>query len=584
MPPLILILGEQARSVAGQIKAEVGGEVFVAPPRGAGEAIRAAFREGRTVIGICAAGILIRALGSLTMDKHQEPPVIAVSADGRTIVPLLGGHRGANAIAIKLAEACKGFAAITTASETILGLALDEPPAGWRIAPNPDFHHFVAARLDGRPCRLSGEAEWLQGKGLEFDNTARDEIIITHEDVHPTDHRLVYHPPLLALGVGTERGTPPDDLHELVHTVLHSHDISAQALAGVFSLDLKSAEPAVHVLADRLGIPVRFFSAEALEAEAPRLANPSDLVFAETGCHGVAEGAALAAGGRDAKLLVEKTIGQRCTCAIALAPQPIDADTVGRPQGRLAVLGIGPGTPEWRTSETVRHIRQAQDIVGYGLYLDLIKDLIDNQRLHTYALGEEAARCRFAIDLAAQGRRVVLVSSGDAGIYGMATLVTELLATADNPAWARIDLRICPGISAMQAAAARAGAPLGHDFCAISLSDLMTPWPVIETRIKAAADADFVLALYNPVSARRREGFEQALSILRVARPPTTPVVLARNLGRSGETVANTCLGELHIDQVDMLTIIIVGNHQTQTASRLHGPDWVFTPRGYTPA
>jgi cobalt-precorrin 5A hydrolase/precorrin-3B C17-methyltransferase len=199
-----------------------------------------------------------------------------------------------------------------------------------------------------------------------------------------------------------------------------------------------------------------------------------------------------------------------------------------------------------------------------------------------------------ALDLAAGGRDVALVCSGDAGIYAMATLVYELIDRGGNQAsgnqasgnqdWPRVEIRGLPGVSAMQVAAARIGAPLGHDFCAISLSDLLTPWPVIERRLQAAAAGDFVIAFYNPVSQRRRSQLQAAKEILLRHRPAATPVVVARNLGRPGERVAVVALEALDIDAIDMLSLVIVGSSETRMVSRPDGGVWVYTPRGYAPS
>jgi cobalt-precorrin 5A hydrolase/precorrin-3B C17-methyltransferase len=201
--------------------------------------------------------------------------------------------------------------------------------------------------------------------------------------------------------------------------------------------------------------------------------------------------------------------------------------------------------------------------------------------VHGFALGEEEVRARQALDLAATGRRVALVSSGDAGIYAMASLVLELVERADRPEWQQIAIEVSPGISALQAAAARAGAPLGHDFCAISLSDLLTPWQVIERRIEAAAAGDFVTVLYNPASRRRREGFLRALAILSAAREPDTPVIHARNLGRDGESVVFCRLDDFDPSAVDMLSLVMVGARSTRLVERRGRPAFVYTPRGY---
>ena len=278
-------------------------------------------------------------------------------------------------------------------------------------------------------------------------------------------------------------------------------------------------------------------------------------------------------------LVAAKRKSHRATCAVARAAQPIAAAAIGRARGKLAVIGIGPGDPSWRTPEASAALAQATDVVGYGLYLDLLGRAIGAKRLHTSAIGEEEARVRLALDLAAAGRSVALVSSGDAGIYGLAPLVFELLDRAVRADWDTIELVVCPGISALQAAAARAGAPLGHDFCAISLSDLMTPWETIRARIEAAAVADFVIALYNPGSARRQARLAEAANIMLRHRSPEVPVFLGRNLGRDGEERQIIPLSELADAGIDMLTIVLIGSSQTRRVG--NQPPQLYTPRGY---
>ena len=207
--------------------------------------------------------------------------------------------------------------------------------------------------------------------------------------------------------------------------------------------------------------------------------------------------------------------------------------------------------------------------------------MAEGKERHDYALGDETPRVRRALELAAEGRSVALVCSGDPGIYAMAALVFELLEREARPDWGRVAVTVQPGISALQAAAARIGAPLGHDFCTVSLSDLLTPWPVIEGRVIAAAAGDFVVAFYNPVSQRRRWQFERAVEILRGQRPADTPVVLARQLGRAGESVTVKDLADLSADDADMLTVVLVGSSETRRVARSDGGLWVYTPRGY---
>ncbi len=547
--------------------------------------LRALHARGHAIVGICAAGILVRALAPALAGKHEDPPVVAVAEDGSVAVPLLGGHHGANALARRIAAATGGIAAITTAGDVVLGTALDTPPPGWRIADPAAVKPVAAALLAGDrvalavDAELAGIAAWLEplaAAGGAAAGPPAHTIRVTHRTAAAGG--LTYHPPVLALGVGGERGVAREELAALIAATLAEHGLSPQAIACVASIDLKADEDAVHAAAARLGVPARFFDAATLAAEAPRLATPSAVVLRATGCPGVAEGAALAAAGPRATLIVTKRKSARATAALALSPVAIDPLQAGRPRGSLAIVGIGPGDAAWRTPEVTQALAEAEEVVGYGPYLDLVADLIVGKVRHDGTLGAEEARAALALDRAAAGKRVALVSSGDSGIYGLATLALELLDGSDRPDWRRVALRVCPGVSALQAAAARAGAPLGHDFCAISLSDLLTPWDVIERRLDAAARADFVIALYNPASQRRTAQLRRALAIIAAARAAATPVVIARNLGRDGERVAIVTLAEAADAAIDMLTILVVGSSATR---RVAGRAAVYTPRGY---
>jgi len=544
--------------------------------------VRDLFAAGVPVIGVCASGILIRAVAPLLADKLVEPPVVAVSDDGAVVVPLLGGHRGANRLARDIAMHLGGAAAVTTAGDVSLGVALDAPPVGYRLANRGDAKAVMAALLAGGGARLTGEALF----DLPHDPGGAVELAVTEAPAAGGPDRLVYHPQRHVVGVGCARGADSDDLWTLVETGLTDAGIASGAVAAVATLDLKADEPAVLELKRRLGVPLRLFTAAELEAERERLANPSGTVFAEVGCHGVAEGAALACAGPDAVLARAKTKTATATFAIARAAAPL-TDLPGRARGRLALVGIGPGQAAWRTPEASRLIVEADELVGYGLYIDLLGPLAAGKPRSDFPLGGEEARCRHALEAAASGRSVALICSGDAGIYAMASLVFELL---DRPgtggpgglsdAARRVEVVTAPGVSALQAAAARAGAPLGHDFCTISLSDLLTPREDILRRVRAAAAGDFVVAFYNPVSRTRRTLLAEARDILLSERPADTPVVLAASLGRPQEMVRLCRLDELSVDDVDMLTTVIVGSSQTRRMARGDG-SVVYTPRGY---
>jgi precorrin-2 C20-methyltransferase / precorrin-3B C17-methyltransferase len=248
-------------------------------------------------------------------------------------------------------------------------------------------------------------------------------------------------------------------------------------------------------------------------------------------------------------------------------------------RGRVAVVGLGPAGPDWLTPEAQAELALADHLVGYGPYLSRVPERRGQQR-HGSDNRVEAQRAREALELAAGGARVAVVSSGDPGIFAMATAVLEALDGADERL-SGVELCVVPGLSAMQAAAARVGAPLGHDFCVISLSDQLKPWPVIERRLEAAADADLALALYNPASPTRREQLERAIEVLLRHREPGTPVVVARAVGTDEERVEVTTLVDLDASVVDMRTLLIVGSSQTRVFPNGGGPPRVYTPRRY---
>ena len=593
------------------------------------------FSEGTAIIGVCASGILIRGVACCLENKQNEPPLVAVAEDGTSVVPLLGGHRGANALARNIGKLIGITPAITTAGDLRFGIALDEPPQGFVLANPEDVKVFTAELLAGESVMLSqgtnpitrglvkaeknvvpeymaGIYKWLEESSLSFEENAKLRITLSPDPILGNAKHLVYNPVSekpannVVVGVGCERGTESEELIKLVLKALVKNNIAPERVALVVSLDLKSDEPAVHELAAYFTeisgseCPVRFFDAATLEAQVPDLQNPSEIVFREVGCHGVAEGAALAAveasGSSNSirKLLVPKIKSAKATCAVAELEDLTDPKKIGRAQGTLFVVGIGPGSSKWRIAETEQMLRKATDWVGYGLYLDLISELYNGQKLHYFDLGEEKLRVQHSLELAAQGKTVALISSGDPGIYAMSSLVFEMLeignsaSSAKNYAkentvaeWQRIHVEVSPGISALQAASARIGAPLGHDFCTISLSDLLTSWETIERRIHAAAEGDFVIAFYNPVSRRRTTQLLQAKKILLKHRLVATPVIIARNLGREEEKIKVVSLDNLDPAQVDMLTVVLVGSSQSRSVQFPNGVVKVYTPRGY---
>ncbi len=583
--PVVLALSRSGEDVAHRVAELLGAKVHGREGRvakadaffpNALDHARDLFAAGVPMVGICASGILIRAVAPVLNDKTTEPPVVSVSDDGAVVVPLLGGHRGANRLASRIAEGLGATAAVTTAGDVAMGVALDEPPAGYRLANPEDAKAVMATMLGGGGVTVRGE------NIFEIESTGSGvELVVTEAPEKSSDTRLVYHPQRYILGVGCARNADPEDMWQLASATLLKAGIAHGAIAAIATIDLKADEPAMNALANRLGVPLRLFTAAELETQADRLANPSDVVFAEVGCHGVAEGAALAMG---ADLVVEKRKNTTCTCSVSRAKH-FPVELKGRARGRLSVVGIGPGQSSWRTPEVSKLIAEADELVGYGLYIDLLGPLAAGKKRSDFPLGGEEARCRYALERAGEGRNVALVCSGDAGIYAMGALVFELLDRSKaeqgvSDAARRVEVVCSPGVSALQGAAARAGAPLGHDFCTISLSDLLTPRDDILRRLKAAAEGDFVIAFYNPVSKTRRTLLAEARDILLRHRPADTPVMLASNLGRPEEHVRYRRLDELEVDEVDMLTVVLVGSSNSRLAQLGEGPR-MFTPRGY---
>ena len=585
--PVVLCLSQSGYKIARKIADILGSQIHGREGRvvdvdatfeNALDHIRVLFSSGTPIVGVCAAGILVRGVAPLLVDKLNEPPVVAVPDDGSTVIPLLGGHRGANRLARQIAIGLEAHASITTAGDIAMGVALDEPPLGYRLQNFKDAKPVMASLLNGSSVRILGENIF----DIHSSSAAEITLAVSETPMVGDEMTLVYHPQKYALGLGCARGCSVDEMWNLVSKCMEEANIAAGSISSVGSLDLKGDEPAIIETALRLGVPFRLFEANELESLTPKLANPSEVVFTEVGCHGVSEAAAIALSG--GSLVVEKKKTMNATCAIAKS-ENIITEMNGRSRGKLSIVGIGPGQHSWRTPEASALISEAEELVGYGLYIDILGPLAIGKKRSDFPLGGEEARCRYALEEAGKGKNVALICSGDAGIYAMGALVFELLDRNENEmgvsdAAKRIEVQCTPGVSALQGAAARAGAPLGHDFCTISLSDLLTPREDIIRRLHAAAEGDFVIAFYNPVSKTRRTLLAEAREILLKYRPDDTPVMLASSLGRPEEEVRYRRLDELEVDEVDMLTVVLIGSSNSRLANLGEGPR-MFTPRGY---
>jgi precorrin-3B C17-methyltransferase len=246
--------------------------------------------------------------------------------------------------------------------------------------------------------------------------------------------------------------------------------------------------------------------------------------------------------------------------------------------GSLVIVGLGPGSLEWLTPAASRALHDATDLVGYGPYVDRVPVTNSSQRRHSTGNRVEVDRARHALELAAQGHKVAVVSGGDPGVFAMAAAVFEALEAGDA-AWRELDIHVEPGITAMLAAAAEVGAPLGGDFCAISLSDNLKSWETIGKRLRAAAEGDFVISLYNPASQARPHQLGRAFELLRNIKPPETVVLFVRKAGTPDVSVVTTTLTEADPALADMRTLVIIGATATRSIQRQGKRAWIYTPR-----
>ncbi|MEG4200073.1 precorrin-3B C(17)-methyltransferase [Microcoleus sp. Pol12A5] len=586
VPPAIVILGQNSLPIAKKISAHFpGSQIYGLIDRTSntdinfsnfGETLRELFATETPIIGICAAGIIIRTLAPLLSDKRAEPPVLAVAEDGSAVVPLLGGLHGVNDLAREIAAALGVQPAITTTGDIRFRTALLSPPQGYYLANPEDAKTFISNLLAGAKVRLEGAASWLSESNLPLAKPskriapdAKLTIRVTEKAVLPAPDCLVYHPQIVAVALTKLSNTDPEIAVSFVQQVLENAGLAPASVAGFFALKEEMGNPALEAVSQYFKVPVRFLNLS-------ELVKLDSIKFSENQAAQIA----LTAAGANSQL-IECDRPNSVNCAIALAAEPINASAIGVSRGKLAIVGTGPGGAPWMSPEVKEILREATDWVGYKFYLDLAGTLREGQKRHDSDNREEIDRARFALDLAASGKSVAVVSSGDPGIFAMAAAVFEAIDFDGKPEWQGIDIRVAPGISAMQAAAAAIGAPLGHDFCAISLSDILKPWEVIEQRISAAAIADLAIAFYNPISKQRIWQLSRAIEILLQSRDAKTPVVLGRNLGRPGQSVRVCTLGEFQPQDADMRTLVIVGSSQTRIIPRKYGDVWVYTPRRY---
>ena len=538
----------------------------------AATALPAAFRDTGTVVAFLAVGATVRLLAPLLGSKQHDPGVVCVDEALRFAVPVVGAHAGGgNDLARRVAGVLGAEPVITTASDSAGSVALDEFGAGlgFVIEPGSDLAAVGAAILSGQRVTFSSDQTWPVPALPPSVVTAGPEpgvpaIVVTDGPAPDRDApTVIYRPPSLVVGLGASRGVPAAEVRTLIDLALMTAALSPLSVRAAATVDLKADEDGLLAVVRERGWPLSTFPAADLATVA--VPSPSETVRAAVGTPSVAEAAALLAASHPApanpkNLIVPKRTSPHATVAIARAT----------PRGRLAIVGIGPGARDLLTPRAAAELRRARIVVGLDQYVRQVEDLLrPGTTVRASGLGQEQERAEAAVADAAAGHAVALIGSGDAGVYAMGSPALETAS-------ATIDVVGVPGVTAALAAAAVLGAPLGHDHAMISLSDLHTPWEIIERRVTAAAEADLVVCFYNPASQQRDWQLRKALALLAGHRPPGTPVGWVRDATRPGQSAGTATLADFDPAVVDMRTLVVVGSSRTRLVSGR-----MVTPRDY---
>ncbi|MEM9541615.1 MAG: precorrin-3B C(17)-methyltransferase [Cyanobacteria bacterium P01_E01_bin.42] len=564
------------------------------------EHLTAIWQDYKAFVFVLAAGAVTRLIAPLLRDKRTDPAILVLDEEGKFVISLCGGHQGGgDALTRLIAETIGATPIITGASHSLNlpGIDILGLPFGWKKGTG-DWTGISAAIAKQYPVEVIQEAGSILWQNAlppqhpfhfegEIAPKGRIWIGFTQRSFSPQADfaKVQWHPRVLWVGIGCERGTPRELIDRGIQTVFKRNHLAEEAIAGIATIDIKADETGILELCQERNFPLLTFSSEELKTV--NVPTPSDIVQREVGTPSVAEAASLIShqspvtshqlGESVNRLLVKKQVYKEegVKGAVTIAVSLAETEYTGR-IGKLFLVGTGPGALEQMTHAARSAIASADVIIGYSLYLDLIAPLQrPGQIIESFPITREEERAKRAIALANWGLSVAVVSSGDCGIYGMAGLVMEKLKETGWDGKTPL-LQVFPGITALQAAASRVGSPLMHDFCAISLSDLLTPWEVICKRLQAAAMGDFVTVLYNPRSRQRQEQIVQAQQIFLEYRQDNTPVALVKSAYRPEESIQLTTLEQMLQFPIDMLTAVIIGNCSTYQYE-----DWLITPRGY---
>ncbi|MDI6801506.1 MAG: precorrin-3B C(17)-methyltransferase [Thermodesulfovibrionales bacterium] len=536
--------------------------------------------QHRRLIFIMAAGIVVRTITPLLKDKKTDPAVVVLDEKGKYAISLLSGHLGgANEIAKEIANFLGGEAVITTASDINNlpsidlwaqknNLVIEE----WSLMP----HISTKLLNNGFLTAYSDIDIELPNEFQRTVNPETADFLVTNKS-QTTRSPFCFHlrTKNLVVGIGCNSRTSAEEIEEVVMRTLRKNNLSFLSIHSIATIDKKSNEAGLLAFAKKYGFRINTFTANELNTVEG--IKKSEAVFKATGAYGVSEPAAILASDMG-KLVVSKQKDGNVTIAIAERQSAVSSQPLERQKNsKLYIVGTGPGGIEHITPYAQKAIRESDIIVGYSTYLDLIRDLISDKEVVSTGMTQEIDRCKKAVELAMSGKIVSVISGGDPGVYAMAGLVFEIVRSRKSEVRSqKLKIEVVPGISALNACAARLGAPLMHDFASISLSDRLTPWELIEQRLKAAAEADFITILYNPKSKGRTEHIQNARAIFLKYRSAETPVGIVKAAMRDNESIIITNLRDMLNHDIDMQTTVIIGNSSTFVFDK-----WMITPRGY---
>tara|TARA_B100000315_G_scaffold260834_1_gene326053 strand:+ start:6108 stop:7913 length:1806 start_codon:yes stop_codon:yes gene_type:complete len=537
------------------------------------------FKNFESLIFVTATGVALRSVAKHLKGKEVDPTVVVVDEMAKHVISLLSGHHGANELARDIASRIGADAVITTSTE-VQGKVPVETLAKKLNLVIEDYRYLKevnAAIANDNKVDLFSEIDFnlnLPDLNLKpwaaLEESKNPKIVITNKLIKLDGPTVYLRPKNLILGIGARKNLNKDRLLEAIKKGLIIGKFSINSIKALATVDFRAKEKGFKDLVKSLNVPLIDISISAIR-EVEDNYKSSAYVKEKIGVGAVCEPCAVLAGNM-ASLVLNKTKLQGITLAVAEENENIgDVNTMKSKKGKIYIVGLGPGGKDHLTPKAVQALDQSDVIVTYKGYLPFIPD-ITGKEVFAKGMGGEVKRSKIALDKANEGSIVSVVSSGDPGVYAMASVVLECAKETNvNP-----DIEIVPGITAANSAAALLGAPIGHDFAVLSLSDLLTPWEVIVERLENAAKADFCIVLYNPRSRGRRTHLDRAVEILKKYRSSTTPTGIIRDAMREEESVIITTLGELLEHEVDMHSTVIIGNSESFIYN-----SWIVTPRGY---